>query len=142
MVRAYCGNLNVGYGDVEEIVHVGEPDHPHVRHDHCTQVPLIARGWKQRVLNAFWRTRLSRRRIFGSYPTLASTPPSVSSTGSTNRKTETERQLAEGREGGWGEEGVKSYDGEKAWSSKHPLVLSGSNKEEIIKDDICVAAFN
>jgi hypothetical protein len=38
----YRSNLYVGYGDVEEIVHVGEPDHPHVRDDHCPQIALVA----------------------------------------------------------------------------------------------------
>ena len=30
----YRGNLYVGDGDVEQIVHVGKPDHAHVRDDH------------------------------------------------------------------------------------------------------------
>ena len=39
---AYRGNLNEGDGDVEEVVHVGEPDHAHIRHNHRPQVPLVA----------------------------------------------------------------------------------------------------
>ena len=37
----YRGNLYVGDGDVEQIVHVGKPDHAHVRDDHGAQVALV-----------------------------------------------------------------------------------------------------
>jgi hypothetical protein len=48
--------------------------------------------------------------------------PSVSSTGDT-QESEKERQFADWREGGGGQV-AKSYNGEKAWSSINPSILT------------------
>ncbi len=40
---------------------------------------------------------------------------------------------------GWGRS--KAYDGEKAQTSEKQSILSGKKNEQIMQDDICMAAF-
>ncbi len=75
----------------------------------------------QRVLNDIWRTRLSRRRVIWLLPHPFPPLPAVSWIGDTQEDWEM-RQLADGRGGG---EGAKSYNSEKAWSSRNHSKLSG-----------------
>ena len=37
----YRANLDVGDRDVEELVHICEPDHSHICHNHCPQISLV-----------------------------------------------------------------------------------------------------
>jgi hypothetical protein len=85
------------------------------------KVPLTETG-TQRVLNDFWRARLSRGRMIWLQ---APAHPLRQVRPAKHRKTEKERQLADGRRRGeGGGRGTESYDCKKAWSSINHSILS------------------